>query len=140
LQWFVEGFSKRSGIYVDVIAQAIGRLPQDVELALFRIVQESLANVRRHSGSNTASIRLDRTEEEVVLSIQDSGRGFPRVGDTEDADEIVEMGVGIPGMKQRLLQLGGKLEIDWNDQGTTVTAVVPLTNGASHSANVSRGR
>jgi len=140
LQWFVEGFSKRSGIYVDVIAQAIGRLPQDVELALFRIVQESLANVRRHSGSNTASIRLDRTEEEVVLRIQDSGRGFPRVGDTEDADEIVEMGVGIPGMKQRLLQLGGKLEIDWNDQGTTVTAVVPLTNGASHSANVSRGR
>jgi signal transduction histidine kinase len=96
LQWYVQGFSKRSGIYVDVFAPAMDRLPSDMELALFRIVQESLTNVRRHSGSGTASIRLEKTSSEVVLEIQDKGRGMPATKISAEPNDLVEMGVGIP--------------------------------------------
>jgi PAS domain S-box-containing protein len=140
LQWYVQGFTKRSGIYVDLVAQPMDRLPPDVELALFRIVQESLTNVRRHSGSETASIRLETRSGETVLEIQDRGRGMPTEKSSEDVNEIIEMGVGIPGMRQRLVQLGGRLDVTSNSHGATITAVVPLTNGAHHVANPSRGR
>jgi PAS domain S-box-containing protein len=140
LQWYVQGFSKRSGIYVDVFAPAMDRLPSDMELALFRIVQESLTNVRRHSGSGTASIRLEKKSNEVVLEIQDKGRGMPAAKTSDEPNDLVEMGVGIPGMRQRMVQLGGKLEVISNSHGTTITAVVPLTNGEHHVANPSRGR
>ncbi|HET6861803.1 MAG TPA: PAS domain S-box protein [Pyrinomonadaceae bacterium] len=138
LQWYVEGFSKRSGIYVDVIAQPIGRLSSDVETALFRIVQEALTNVRRHSCSETASIRLERRIGEVQLEINDQGRGLPPINKAR-ADGLPEMGVGIPGMKQRLRQLGGKLEITSSERGTSIVAVVPLKNGASLHANSASG-
>ncbi|HKE55958.1 MAG TPA: ABC transporter substrate binding protein [Pyrinomonadaceae bacterium] len=137
LQWYVEGFSQRSGIYVDVIAQPIGRLPSDVEMALFRIVQEALTNVRRHSGSDTASIRLERHPKEILLEIKDRGRGLPGPK-TDYPESHVGMGVGIPGMRQRLRQLGGTLEISSDEKGTTISAVVPLANGAAHGANSSR--
>jgi PAS domain S-box-containing protein len=138
LQWYVEGFSQRSGIYVDVIAQPIGRLPSEVEMALFRIVQEALTNVRRHSGSDTASIRLERHPKEILLEIKDRGRGLP-CPKTGSPESHVGMGVGIPGMRQRLRQLGGTLEISSDEKGTTISAVVPLANGAAHGANSSRG-
>ena len=134
LQWYVEGFSKRSGIYVDVIAQPIGRLSSDVETALFRVVQEALTNVRRHSCSETASIRLERRIGEIQLEIKDRGRGLPPVNQAT-TDALLEMGVGIPGMKQRLRQLGGKLEIISTEGGTSIVAVVPVGNGASLHAN-----
>jgi PAS domain S-box-containing protein len=143
LQWYVQGFSKRTGIYVDVFARPIGRLASEIELALFRIVQEALTNVRRHSGSETVSIRLDEKSGEIILEIRDKGRGLAAskpASDANEADDLIEMGVGIPGMQQRLRQLGGRLEIDSNSEGTTITAVVPLTNGANHVANPSRGR
>lgn len=140
LQWYVQGFTKRSGIYVDLAAQPMDRLPADVELALFRVVQESLTNVLRHSGSETASIRLESRSGEIVLEIQDRGSGMPMVKISEAADEIMQMGVGIPGMRQRLDQLGGRLEVTSNSHGATIMAVVPLTNGAHHVANPSRGR
>jgi PAS domain S-box-containing protein len=140
LQWYVEGFTKRSGIYVDLVAQPIDRLLPDVELALFRVVQESLTNVRRHSGSETATIRLECKAGDIFLEIQDAGRGMPSSEDREHADDIIEMGVGIPGMQQRLRQLGGRLEIASNGDGTKITAVVPATNGASYGANPSGGR
>ena len=116
------------------------RLSADVELALFRIVQESLTNVRRHSGSETASIRLENKSGEIVLEIQDCGRGMPTPKMSEDAHDLIEVGVGIPGMRQRLVQLGGRLEVTSNSHGATITAVVPLTNGAHYVANPSRGR
>ena len=135
LQWYIEGFSKRSGIYVDLIAFAeIGRLASEVETALFRIVQESLTNIRRHSGSSTASIRLERREGEIVLQIKDQGQGMPSKEDLESAEEITELGVGIPGMRQRLRQLGGRLEVGSSEQGTTITARVPLTQQSALSA------
>ncbi len=140
LQWYAQGFSKRSGIYVGVFAEPIGRLPADLELALFRIVQESLTNVRRHSGSETASIRLEKKSHEIFLEIQDKGRGLAtnkNTNEPNETDELVEMGVGIPGMQQRLRQLGGRLEIHSNGEGTKITAVVPMVNGASHGANSS---
>ena len=135
LQWFVEGFSKRSGIYVDLYAQPIGRLSSDVEMALFRVVQEALSNVRRHSESETASIRLEHRHSQIVLEIKDQGRGLPVDGNGFDASDSVCPGVGIPGMKQRLRQLGGKLEITSNSGGTTVSAVVPIANGGNHGSN-----
>jgi two-component system NarL family sensor kinase len=140
LQWYVEGFSKRSGIYVDMIAEPMERLSSEIELALFRIVQEALTNVRRHSGSGTASIRLEKLSGEVSLAIRDQGHGLPGKKQPDGDDEFIEMGVGIPGMRQRLLQLGGRLEITSNDDGATIRAVVPLANGAHHVANPSRGR
>ena len=143
LQWYVQGFTKRSGIYVDVFAEPIDRLPADFELALFRIVQEALTNVRHHSGSETASIRLESRSGEIFLEIRDKGRGLapskPASGANE-AEDLIEMGVGIPGMQQRLRQLGGRLEIDSNSEGTTITAVVPTANGGHHVANPSRRR
>jgi PAS domain S-box-containing protein len=140
LQWYVEGFSKRSGIYVDVIAEPMERLSSEIELALFRIVQEALTNVRRHSGSGTASIRLEKLSGEVSLAIRDQGHGLPGKKQPDGDDEFIEMGVGIPGMRQRLLQLGGRLEITSDDHGATIRAVVPLANGAHYVANASRGR
>ena len=140
LKWSVQGFTKRSGIYVDVFAPAMDRLPGEVELALFRIVQEALTNVRRHSGSGTASIRLEKKPSEVVLEIQDKGRGMPATKKSNKPSDFVEMGVGIPGMRQRLVQLGGKLEVSSNSDGTTIAAVVPLTNGVANVENPARGR
>ena len=130
LQWYVEGFTKRSGIYVDLIVlEDIGRLSLEVETALFRIVQESLTNIRRHSGSETASIRLAKRVGEVTLEIADRGTGIPSNGSSDSTDSIAELGVGIPGMRQRLRQLGGNLQIESTDHGTTVFAVVPAAEG-----------
>lgn len=135
LQWYVEGFSKRSGIYVSVYAQQIGRLPGEVEMALFRVVQEALTNVRRHSRSETASIRLEKRRDDVVLEIKDQGQGLAVPVTRKDTNGLISIGVGIPGMRQRLSQLGGNLEILSSQSGTTISAVVPMRNGVNHGAN-----
>ena len=127
IRWFVEGFSRRSGIYVDVHAQAIDRLPSEVEMALFRIVQEALTNVHRHSGSDTATIRIDRKADDVVLEIVDQGKGLSFSSEDDNNEELFTGGVGIPGMRQRLRRLGGSLKICSNDTGTLITAIVPIT-------------
>ncbi len=139
LQWYVEGFTKRSGIYVDLIVlEDIGRLPLEVETALFRIVQESLTNIRRHSGSETASIRLEKKAREVTLEIADHGTGMPTNGSLDSIESIAELGVGIPGMRQRLRQLGGRLQIESTDRGTTVVAVVPAAEGGANGHHLNR--
>ena len=135
LQWYVEGFTKRSGIFVEVFAEPIGRLQSDIEMALFRVVQEALSNVRRHSASETVSIRLARTDGEVVLQIKDQGQGLASGNGSPDTNGDVSLGVGIPGMKQRLRQLGGTLEITSNHGGTTVSAVVPIAKGVDYGSN-----
>jgi PAS domain S-box-containing protein len=127
LRWYVEGFSRRSGIYVDLIAlEEIGRLPSEVETALFRIVQEGLTNIHRHSGSDTASIALAKKDGNAVLQIKDQGRGIRSKENSGSTEELPQLGVGIPGMRQRLRQLGGRLEVESSEQGTTITASVPL--------------
>jgi signal transduction histidine kinase len=126
LTWYVDGFTKRSGIDVKLaIAPDIGRIEADIEMALFRIVQESLSNVHRHSGSKTAEIALKRTPAGLVLAISDAGRGIAGEAPGRDGDHLCSLGVGIAGMRARLKQLGGTLDIRSSSSGTTVTALVP---------------
>ena len=102
------------------------RFPHHVELALFRVVQESLANVHRHSGSSTARIGLIRGSEQTTLEVSDRGRGIAKEMLSKTDGTSGAVGVGIAGMQERLEQLGGRLEIDSDCQGTTVRAIVPL--------------
>jgi signal transduction histidine kinase len=127
LEWYVEGFIARSGIDVNLaVLREIGRLPRDVEIALFRIVQEGLTNIHRHSGSVSAAVRLTRQADRVVLQVRDSGRGIGPALLSTSSDDFRSLGVGIPGMRQRIRQLGGELRISSSSRGTIVTATVPV--------------
>lgn len=127
LRWYAKGFGDRSGITVDLdLPATFGRLPQDVETALFRVVQEALINTHRHAHSATASIRLTAAADLLTLEIEDRGRGM-----SPEVLSSVTMGggapgVGIAGMRERLEQLGGRLNIESSDRGTTIRATVPL--------------
>jgi signal transduction histidine kinase len=126
LKWYVDGFSTRTGIKVDLAAdRPIGRLPIDIETDLFRVVQECLANIHRHSGSSTAKVQLQRDSEHVVLKIRDWGHGLPP--ELSRSRKLTSTGVGIPGMRERLGQHSGDLEIRSSRKGTFVTATVPLS-------------
>jgi len=103
------------------------RLPRETAIALFRVVQESLENVRRHSGSKTAEIRLARHHGAVLLEVKDQGAGMPPDLLAEPAASVAGLGVGVAGMRERLRQLGGRLEIKSGEGGTTVRATVPVT-------------
>jgi PAS domain S-box-containing protein len=125
LQWYVEGFSKRSGIVVDLeLPEGSKRVPKAIESVVFRVVQESLTNVHRHSGSPWACIRLKRTEKFVQVEIADRGKGIPAEQRREKT--AAQVGVGVRGMEERVRQFGGTLEIHSTSAGTTVTAVIPL--------------
>jgi signal transduction histidine kinase len=122
LLWYAEKVSERSKIDVTVeIAKDFGRLSHEKEIAVFRVVQESLANVAQHSGSTTATVRISKTENNVCVQVSDFGRGMPAEASS------VQRGVGISGMRERLRQLGGTLSVHSNGRGTLVTADVPIT-------------
>jgi PAS domain S-box-containing protein len=121
LRWFAAGFADRSGIAVDLdLPESFERLPLNTETALFRIVQESLINIHRHAGSETARIRLRCDTETLVLEIEDRGQGIPDALLKHIMSSEGSAGVGIAGMIERIEQLGGCLEIASSDQGTTV--------------------
>jgi signal transduction histidine kinase len=123
----VEGFTKRSGIQVDLDLDDVDRLPGPMEIALFRIVQESLTNVHRHAASSTASIHLTSTAHAVTLEVQDRGGGLrDSVRQGTRAVPPGTLGVGIQGMRERIRQLGGTFDISFTDAGTTVRVRVPL--------------
>ena len=123
---YAEGFAQRSGIRVELdLAGDMGRLPCDAELSLFRVLQESLGNVHRHSGSATAAIRLARAADTVTLEVRDAGRGLPPPT-PDGAHGGVVLGVGIAGMCQRLRQLGGRLEVEAGLPGIIVRATLPM--------------
>ncbi len=130
LQWYVEGLTSRSAISVDLeVPDDFDRLPRDLETAIFRVVQECLTNVHRHSGSPVAKIRLSRSASDVQLEVRDEGKGIP----TEKLSEMASSGapgVGIRGMRERIHQLGGSLEIgsDGNGKGTAVVVKLPVAN------------
>jgi PAS domain S-box-containing protein len=126
--WYLDGFSKRSGIKTALdIPEDFQRLSRDAELALFRVLQECLTNVQRHSGSQTAAIKVMVDNQEVVLEVRDQGRGLPSSVLQEGArDWTGSLGVGLRGMSERLHQLGGKLDISSGESGTTVRAAMPL--------------
>ncbi|MGC1129434.1 MAG: GAF domain-containing sensor histidine kinase [Candidatus Acidiferrales bacterium] len=118
---YVEGFAKRSGIRIGVdISQDIGRLDENREIALFRVIQESLGNIHRHSGSTVANIKIFDAGKDVVLEIRDQGCGLPAA-----AGETQQLGVGIRSMEERLRQFGGSLAIESNGSGTKVRAILP---------------
>lgn len=127
IKWHLDGFSNRSDLEIThEIAPGMRRLPQDIEVALFRVFQESLTNVHRHSGSSTAHVRLIVTDGEAILEVQDQGKGMPAHLSEGNAGSPPALGVGIRGMHERLRQLGGKLEIASTSAGTTIRAAVPL--------------
>jgi PAS domain S-box-containing protein len=131
---FVEGFSRRSGISVALdVPPDLGRLPADVELALFRVVQEGLGNILKHADSPRASVRLARDPNAVRLEVRDRGRGIPPriLQGIRERRPRLGIGIGIAGMQERIGPLGGTLEIESSGRGTTLRAVIPLAPGAS---------
>jgi PAS domain S-box-containing protein len=133
LRWYTEGFAKRSGVSIDLRLPAkLERLPREAETALFRIVQEGLTNIHLHSGSPTASIRVAREaselagREQITLTLRDEGRGIPP-NVLEGPDHNIQgLGVGIAGMRERVRQLGGRMEISTGKTGTVIKATLPL--------------
>ncbi|MGB6484687.1 MAG: response regulator [Candidatus Acidiferrales bacterium] len=128
VKWFAQGFQQRTGICVDVdIAHDLPRLRPDVEVALFRVVQESLTNVHRYSESPTAYVRVSRDRDEFKLEVGDSGKGM-QIGKTKiPGADLAPLGVGIQGMRQRIRQFSGRLEIlSKLGKGTVVLAVLPI--------------
>ena len=130
LSWFVNGFSERSGIKVDYYqGPDIKRLPSDVEAALFRVVQEALTNIHRHSGSSVAHISLTKELDQIILVVEDEGHGLQENLHISDGIGVAKLGVGIPGMRERMRLVGGHLNVSSNSHGTTLTGVVPLNVG-----------
>ncbi|PYX24638.1 MAG: hypothetical protein DMG87_03165, partial [Acidobacteria bacterium] len=134
IRWFVEGFAERSKIPVALeIPQNLGRLSPEFETTIFRVVQEGLTNIHRHSGSSTAAIRISQGPEAIRLEISDRGKGIP-AGVQLGLAGAGRSGVGIQGMRERLRQLGGHLEIQSRRTGTTILAVLPLRNSTAMDA------
>lgn len=131
---YAHGFSERSGIALEIdIQRDFPRMPQEAETAFFRIVQESLANIQKHSGSSTGGIRLWNGKGQVQLEIRDQGRGMAvKPGSNGRSPKAPCLGVGILGMRERMAQLGGTLEVQSNASGTAVHATIPLTLEGSH--------
>lgn len=125
IRHYVSGFSERTGIEVKFEASPdFGRLPQDEEIALFRVMQESLVNIQRHSGGFSADILLSRNVEGVLLQTSDHGRGIQGNGKGFTKDVSFAGGVGIQSMRERMKQVRGQLDIESGPNGTTVRAIV----------------
>jgi signal transduction histidine kinase len=126
LRWYVEGFGQRSNIKVNLELQDdLGRLPREMEIALFRITQECLTNIHRHSESETAFVQLCGSDGRIALAIKDEGKGLA-------PDKLINIaslggfGVGIRGMQERVKNLGGELEIRSDATGTEIKVVIPI--------------
>ena len=127
LRWYVEGFAERSKIDVQLeLSEDLGRLPCEMETTLFRVVQESLTNIHRHSESKRACIRLHRSDDNLCLEVQDFGRGM-MVSRNNSASPTPRSGVGIQGMYERVRQLNGHFEIQSTVNGTCVSVRLPVT-------------
>jgi signal transduction histidine kinase len=124
-RWYTEGFAKRSGIQVELnLAEIVDRLPKEIELALFRVLQESLTNVHRHAKATRVTIDIQCTDDDVILFVCDDGRGIK-------PDALLRFragqagGIGLAGMRERLAELGGTLEVVSSPEGTQIRATVP---------------
>jgi signal transduction histidine kinase len=124
-RWFVEGFSQRSGIPVSLTIQDAGRLPRSVELALFRVLQESLTNIHKHSKSPRAEVSLRPDRANVILRVKDFGDGVPEETLENFVHSGTRVGVGLAGMRERIREQGGQFRIDSNGAGTTIEVSLP---------------
>ena len=130
-RWYVEGFAQRSGIKARLdFATELERLPIAIETALFRVLQESLTNVHRHSGTSEVEVRFLRQADAVILEVRDYGRGIPQELLSRLGQSARDSGVGLSGMCERLNELKGDLEITSADPGTRLRAIVPLSSHA----------
>ncbi len=130
LSWYVRGLSERGGLDVLLnISEELGRLSKDVELLIFRLIQECLTNVHRHSGSKTANIQIERDAENVIVQVEDQGKGIS----PERLSQIQSGGggVGVRGMRERLRQFQGELLVESSGMGTTVKMTIPTPKEAS---------
>jgi signal transduction histidine kinase len=126
-KWFVEGFGKRSGIVTRLRMPAkLDRLPSEIETTLFRILQEALTNVHRHSGSRDVEVRLTVYRSVVTLAIDDNGKGIPPDVLERFGKSGVNLGVGVAGMRERVKELNGRLELESDKSGTRLRAVIPI--------------
>jgi signal transduction histidine kinase len=139
-RWFTDEFAKRSGIEVKLdLPDGIDRLPELTEIALFRILQESLTNVHRHSGSSSVEIGLNVTENKALLSVRDFGRGMParsRPGFDLNGSHV---GVGLSGMRERVTDLGGSFDIESDSHGTAIIVALPLAAQPSGESRPGQG-
>lgn len=127
LTWYIDGLAERAGMKINLdIPSDIGRLPEEQEVAIFRVVQECLTNVHRHSGSATASVRIATSEETIQVEVMDQGKGINRERLTEL--NTAGAGVGLRGMRERARQFGGSLEISSGPHGTLVTTRFPKSH------------
>jgi len=130
LSWYVQGLRERSGLEIELkVPENVGRLPSEMELLIFRLIQESLTNIHRHSGSKTALIRIEREANNVHVKVEDQGSGMS----SERLAEIQSKGtgVGIRGMRERVGQFRGNLVIESNGFGTRICATLPLNTPVS---------
>jgi PAS domain S-box-containing protein len=126
IRWYMEGLTQRSGLEIELtIPEGFGRLPAEMEVALFRIVQECLTNIHRHSGSKTANIVFSRRPDSVCLEILDKGRGMP--AEKLAGVRAQRAGVGITGMRERVRHLGGVMHIQSSGAGTKISVVLPVS-------------
>jgi signal transduction histidine kinase len=125
LRWFVDGFSERSEIKASLeLPPDLGRLSQELEISIFRIVQECLTNIHRHSESPSAEVRILQRDGQVKVQIEDHGKGIPEAKKSM-LKSSEGTGVGFRGMRERVRQLGGILDIESDGNGTVVTATLP---------------
>jgi signal transduction histidine kinase len=132
LQWYVDGFAQRSHIQVNLnLPTELGRLDRDIETALFRVVQEALTNVHRHSRASEVDIHLLVDTKRIQLDVSDNGKGIPK----DRLQGVLEFGsgtgVGLAGIRERVRDLEGSIEIESDDAGTTIIISIPLTELAS---------
>ncbi len=133
-RWFAEGFSRRSGIQVQCdIQEGMERPPRECELVLFRILQESLTNVHRHSAASAARVRLARSHEGFELEVSDNGKGIPEEHLLRVDASSNKAGVGITGMRERVRELGGRMEIRASNPGTRVGVLLPVSKSNPQS-------
>jgi signal transduction histidine kinase len=126
-KWYLEGFSERSGVAVTIdLPDNLGRLPRPLELGLFRILQESLTNIHRHSRSPKAEVALKPSSEKVILQIKDYGKGIPQELLAAFRKKGTTFGVGLTGMRERVRELGGELDIQSSPTGTLISVTLPL--------------
>lgn len=131
IQWYAEGFSQRSGIRLDLDLQPdLPRLPSEVEITLFRVLQEGLTNIHRHSQSPEAGVKVAFQDGSVRMQITDSGRGIPEDQLREWREMRAPLGVGMAGMLERTRDMGGTFEVQSDSSGTTLTIVIPVSEAA----------
>jgi signal transduction histidine kinase len=139
LQWYVQGLADRSGLDIDLdIPEHFERLSPEMEVVIFRIVQECLTNTHRHSGSKTSRIVVARKGENVCVEVQDHGQGMSR----ERLAEVQShgTGVGLRGMRERAHQLHGDLSIESNSLGTKISATFPVKTLSTNEESTTQRR